>query len=216
VSRIVYLSIIGSAAAAVAVSMVCWYLASIYGTSARRGRSLFAASLFGGAGICAATLALIVYQRQLPVFEAEGSIEAVSIHRDRHERTDVLIHTFSGGDIALRAFGSSHYFRRDEHVKVRYHGETGTILRVVFVSTDGREEGVFNDIGVWPLFFFLLLGIMIILQGFRRHRRDPEGVEEPSARNQHPYGAVDEGSLLNLSKEDNSESEPDFPQDRQK
>jgi hypothetical protein len=72
----------------------------------------------------------------------------------------VLIHTSLGGDVALRAFGSSPYFRRDEHVKVRYQGETGIILRVVFLSADGRDEGAFNDTGAWPLFFFLLLGIM--------------------------------------------------------
>ena len=38
---------------------------------------------------------------------------------------------------------------------------------------------------------------------------DPEGAEEPSARNQHPYGSVDQRSLLNLSQHDTSESEPD-------
>jgi hypothetical protein len=94
-------------------------------------------------------------------------------------------------------------------VKVRYQGETGMILKVLFLSADGREEGVFNDIGAWPLFFFLLLGIMIIVQGFRKYRRDPEGAEEPSAPNQHPYGSVDQGSLLNLSEDGTSESEPD-------
>ena len=94
-------------------------------------------------------------------------------------------------------------------MKVRYQGETGMVLRILFVSADGREEGVFNDTGVWPLYFLLLLGIMIILQGFRRYRRDPESAEEPPARNQHPYGSVDQRSLLNLSEDDTSESEPD-------
>jgi hypothetical protein len=133
----------------------------------------------------------------------------VSVHHGKQDRTDVLIHTFSGGDIALRAYGSSPYFHRDEHVKVRYQGETGMILRVLFVSADGREEGVFNDTGGWPLFFFLLVGITIVIQGFRRYRRDPEGAEEPSARNQHPYGSVDQRSLMYLSEKDTSESEAD-------
>lgn len=209
VNRIAYLWIMGGATCAVAIAVVCWYFASIYGTSARKGRYLFAASLFGGSGICIAILTLLLYQRLLPVFEAEGSIESVTAHRGKVDRTDVLIHTSLGGDIALRAFGSSVYFRREEHVKVRYQGETGMILRVVFLSADGRDEGVFNDTGPWPLFFFLLLGIMIIIQGFRRYRRDPEGAEEPSAPNQHPYGSVDQRSLLNLSEDDTSESETD-------
>ena len=208
-SRIPYLWITGSAGCAGAVAVVCWYFASIYGTSARKGRALFAASLFGGSGICIAILTLLLYQRYLPVFEAEGNIETVSVHRGKHDRTDVLIHTSSGGDIALHANGVSPYFRRNKHVKLRYQGETGMIIRVRFVSADGREEGVFNDTGTWPLFFLLLLGIMIIFQGFRRYRRDPEGAEEPSARNQHPYGSVDRRSLLNLSEDDTSEPEPD-------
>jgi hypothetical protein len=124
VSRIPYLWIMGGAACAVSVAVACWYFASIYGTSARKARALFAASLFGGSGICIAILTLLLYQRHLPVFEAEGNIETVSVHRGKHDRTDVLIHTSSGNDIALGAYGGSPYFHRNEHVKVRYQGET--------------------------------------------------------------------------------------------
>jgi hypothetical protein len=192
------------------VAVVCWYCASIYGTSARKGKAMFAAALLGGSGIRIATLMLLLYQWHLPVFEAEGNIGVASVHSGRHVRTDLLIHTFSGGDIALHASGGSPYFRRDEHVKVRYQGETGAVLSVLFVAADGREEGAFNGSQTWPLFFFLLFGAFIIFQGFWRYRRDPEGAEEPFVLNKHPYGSIDERSLLNLSDQGPDESEPHY------
>jgi len=155
--------------------------------------------LFGGSAVCITALTLFLYQWHLPVFDAEGNIEAVSVHRGKYKRTDFLLRTPSGGDIALNASGSSPYFRRDEHVKVRYRGETGAIVRVLFVSAEGKEEGVFNSTGSWPLLLFLPVGLIIIFQGFRRYRRDPEGAEDPCVRDQHPYGAVDQRSLLGLS-----------------
>ena len=206
-TRIAYLWIIGGAACACAIAVVCWYFASIYGTSKRKGKALFAAALFGGSGLCIAVLTLLLYQRYLPVFEFEGNIEAASVHRGKRDRTDVLIHTSLGGDIALHADGVSPYFRRDEHVKVRYQGETGMILRARFVSADGRDEGAFNDTGPWSLLLVLLLGVMIIVQGFRRYRRDPEGAEERSVPDRNT--TIDRRSLLNLSEEVSSEPELD-------
>jgi hypothetical protein len=205
----VLLWIIGGAACACAVAVVCWYFASIYGTSARKGKALFAAYLFLGSGICVATLASLGYYWHLPVFGAEGNIEAVRVHGGKSQHTDLLIRTASGGEIALHAPGTSPHFRLGEHVKVRYQGETGYILKALFVSADGREEGVFNGTGAWPLYFFLLVGAKIIFQGFRTYRRDPEGAEEPSAPNQHPYGSIDQRSLLSLSEDDTSEWAPE-------
>jgi hypothetical protein len=146
--------------------------------------------------------ASLVLKPRLPGFESSLRSYPInpSVHHGKYDRTDLLIHTSSGVDLALHASGSSPYFRRDEHVKVRYQAETGAILRVLFVSADGKEEGVFNGTGAWPLLFFLLVGLIVVIQGFRRYRRDPEGAEEPSARNQHPYAAVDERSLLDLSE----------------
>jgi len=209
-TQVAYSWIIGGAASAWVVAVVCWYFASIYGTSARKGRALLAATLFGGAGISIANLAILLYQRHLPVFEAEGDIEAVSVHPGKYVRSDLLIRTSSGADIALHAYGRSPYFRRDEHVKVRYQGETENIQRVLFLSSNGREEGVFNNTGMWPAFFFLLVGVTIIFYGCRRYRRDPEGAEGPSVPDKHPYGSVDQRSLLNLSEHGNDESEPDY------
>jgi hypothetical protein len=210
VTRIAYLWIIGGSACACVIAVVCGYFASIYGISPRRGKALFAAALFGGSGVFIAALTLLLYERHLPVFEAEGNIEAVQIYGGKQGRSDVLIHTSSGGDIAIHASGRSPYFRQGEHVKVRYQGETGAILKASFVSADGREEGVFNGTGMWPLFLFLLGGALVIVLGFKRYRRDPEGAEEPSQRNQHPYGSVDKESLLNLSEQGADESETDY------
>jgi hypothetical protein len=93
---------------------------------------------------------------------------------------------------------------------VHYQGETGALLRASFVSADGREDGVFNGLEMWPPFFFLLGGAIVIFPGFNRYRRDPEGAEEPSQQNQHPYGSVGKESLLNLSQQGADESEPDY------
>jgi hypothetical protein len=171
---------------------------------------MFAASLFGGSGICIAALTLLLYEWHLPVFESEGNIEAVWVRGGEDVRSDLLIHTSSGADIAVHASGRSPHFQRGEHVKVRYQSETGAILKVLFVSADGRVEGVFDGTEMWPPFFFLIGGLIIIFLGFRRYRRDPEGAEEPSQPNQHPYGTVDKESLLNLSEEDTCESEQDY------
>ena len=144
-----------------------------------RGKAFLAASLFGGSGICVAALTLLIYEANLPVLEADGHIERVQIHpANKNVRSDLLIRTSSGGFIAIHAAGGSPYFRVGEHVKLRYLGEAGEILKVLFFSVDGKQEGVFNSTVAWPPYLFLLVGLAIVALGFRKYRQDPEGAEE--------------------------------------
>jgi hypothetical protein len=199
-TRITFLWIIAGTVCACSIAVVCWYFGSTYGTSARKGRVLLASAIFGGSGVCIAAMALILYQLHPPVAEVEGIIEAVQIHRGRRARSDLLIHTSSESDIAVHASGGSLYFRTGEHVKIRYQGDTGTILKAYFFATDGRKEGEFNGTEMWPPFFLLFGGAVVIFLGFRRYRRDPEGAAYPSKPDQHPYGSIDKPSLLHLSE----------------
>jgi hypothetical protein len=48
-------------------------------------------------------------------------------------------------------------------------------------------------------YFWLFLGVLFGYEGFQRHRRDPEGSEEPYRRNTVPLTGVDTASLVQLS-----------------
>lgn len=192
--------LVGSAFAC-GIAVVCWFLASTYGTSPRRGKTFLTAHVLAGSGICLVALTFLLFNHNLPIIQTEGNIESVQIHpKGRDFRSDLLIRTASGGVVAIHASGRSPYFRPGEHVKVQYQGYTGTILKVYFFSADGGEEGGFNGTDRWPPYFALLGGLTLIWYGFRKYHRDPEGAEEPSHRNPKPYGGVDKDSLLRLPR----------------
>src|ERR1700744_105740 len=114
-------------------------------------------------------------------------------------RSDVRLQRASGAEFVLHASGWSKYFRRGEHMKVKYQGETGAILKARFYSADGHEEGVFNGIEWGPAVCLLLFGIGLIFLGLWRYQRDPEGAANTNRPDRHPYGSVDKASLLELS-----------------
>lgn len=166
----------------------------------RPGKALLAAYLLGGSAVCMAALALLVYETHLAVFETEGNIEAVKIRGGKTQRSDLLIHTISGSYIAVHATGSSRYFSRGQHLKLRYQDKTGALLSAVFLSADGNKEGVFNGTETWTPYVMLLIGLFIAWAGVKKYRRDPEAwCEDSRPQKSIADGSVDKDSLLNLS-----------------
>jgi len=117
--------------------------------------------------------------------------------KDKHTRVRIL--TGADGDLVLDAPGSSTFFLSGEHVVVAYRGETGSIIKATFLGSEGTVEGHFNGTDLWPAYIGLFLGVLFGYDGFQRHRRDPEGAEEPYRRNTVPLNGVDTESLLQLS-----------------
>jgi hypothetical protein len=177
-------------------------LCSIAGISVRKGRlRLLSLCLLGGGAIVSA-LAMIGYQQSLPIYHGEGIIQQAHIYvTGKEHRTSLQVGTVSGSDLVLRASGRSVYFRPGEHLIFTYQGETGSLINATFLKEDGTAEGQFHGTGSWPAYVLLVGGVLLVYAGFQRHRRDPEGAEEPHNRNTVPRTGVDTASLLQLSSE---------------
>jgi hypothetical protein len=168
----------------------------------RKGKARLIATGLVGLVFLLPALATILYNRSLPIFEFEGQVESVQVlHGDsRHYSAFLQIRTLSGGETTVHASDRSNGFRTGEHIKVRYQGDTGELLKASFYAPDGTQEGVFNGTSTWPPYFALLFGLFLIWGAFRQHRRDPEGEEEPARGNPDLLETVDEESLLHLSE----------------
>ena len=191
--------LLGGSACLFAAAIVCWYLSSTHAVGVSRGKRLLAAYLLYGSAICGAGLAQLLYETQLAVFETEGNIEAVQVRGGKSPRSNLLIHTISGGYIAVHASGTSRYFRLGQRLRLRYQDKTGAILSAVFLSADETKESVFNGTETWAPYSVLLLGLFVAGVGAIKYRRDPEGSEDSTTRKFIADGSVDEASLLKLS-----------------
>lgn len=192
--------LIGGSACLGAVALRYWHLSSRYEVGVRRGKALLIASLLGGSGVCAAGLALSLYESHLIVFEIEGKIEGVEVRRGKTVRPYLYIHTTAGDDIVVHASGMSPYFRRRQSVRLRYQDKTGEILTAIFLAGDGHIEAVFNDSETWPSpYFIALVGATIGCSGLTRYYRDPQGSKYPTLWDPVWNTSVDKASLLNLS-----------------
>ena len=131
----------------------------------------FAVGLFGFAFVFAG-IGLILLDYQLPTVEADGTIEAVSVHsQSKGYRSDISVRVGQGGLLALHASGRNAYFRRGEHVRLHYQGFTGLILRAEFVAPDGRSEGVLGT-DFLTGYGMLCPGGATVFFGWKRYRRD--------------------------------------------
>jgi hypothetical protein len=172
------------------------FIAATESDSPRKGRARLIATLAFGSWFCISALSMIIYNASLPVFEFGGEIESVQIiHSDsRHYSAFLRIHTLAGGNITIHYSGRNEYFRKGEHLKVRYQGDTGELLKATFLAPDGRQEGVFNGTSTWQPYLVLLPGLFAIWAGFKKFHRDPEAVEDTTWRNPSLLDSVDDDS----------------------
>ena len=166
------------------VAAVCLWVAAVgFGISAsrqsasiRRGRHRLLAYILAGSGFCVVSVASAWLQWTLPIYESEGTIQSAQVHSEgKGHRTDLMMQTTSGEELALQAGGDSQYFHSGEHVKVSF--QRYRIIKAHFLSPSGNEEGVFNSTDSWAPYGMFSLGLFVIWAGFRKTRRDPEGFE---------------------------------------
>jgi len=183
------------------------FIAATESDGPRKRQARLIATLAFGSWLCISALSVITYNVRLPIFQFEGNIESVQvIHSDsRHYSAYLRIQTFAGGDITIHASNRSQYFRPEEHVKVRYQGDTGELLKATFVAPDGKQEGVFNGTSTWAPYFVLLFGIFVIWASFRKFHRDPEGAEDTAWSNPSLLDSIDDDSNDDDSAQDSSE-----------
>lgn len=142
-----------------------------------KGTYRFRAYLFIGAAICLSAIATLWYQAHLPIYEITGTIEATQVHSEgKGHRTYLWVRTGSGSQVAMSADGISPYFRPGQKTDIRYQGNSGFVLKALFLS-DGKQEGLFNGTDTWPPYWWLLGGVLVIAAGIRKIKRDPEGAE---------------------------------------
>ena len=174
-------------------------LFSIVSVSARKGRLRLLGVCLLGVGAIVTALAMIGYQRSLPIHHGEGIIQRARTYWSGRQRRTRLYVLTSNGELVLDASGLSPFFRQSEHIIVMYKGVTGSVTSATFLKADGSVEGRFHGSGLWSAYVLLVGGILIIYAEFKRNKRDPEGAEQPYNRNTMPRTGVDTASLLQLS-----------------
>jgi hypothetical protein len=146
--------------------------------SQQKGFYRFRAYLCVGAAICLSAVAALLYESHLPTYEITGTIEAAQIHSEgRGHRTYLRVRVDSGAEIAVSADGISSYFHPGQVAEMRYQGVSGHVLHARFLSASNTQEGVFNGTDTWPPYWWMLGGVLVVLAGIRKRRRDPEGAE---------------------------------------
>lgn len=61
-----------------------------------------------------------------------------------------------------------------QHLRVRYYGNTGELIRATFFDATGKEEGVANRASSVFRVLSMVLGVFLIVGALIRHKRDPE------------------------------------------
>lgn len=148
--------------------------------SPQKGSFRFRAYLCLGTAIILSGVATLLYEAHLPIFAVVGTIESSQIHSDgKGHRTFLKVHLDSGAEIAINADGISPYFRSGQLAELRYQGVSGHVLHARFLSATGAHEGVFNGTDTWPLYWWTLIGFLVVVVGIRKNKRDPEAAEDP-------------------------------------
>lgn len=206
--HLLYRITVSVALSCIVASAISAILCSRLGLSIKKGKLRLLGYCLLSSGLTILGVSWIAYQESLPVYHTEGVIQDANVYRhskDTHTRVHVL--TASDGELVLDASGSSTLLHPGEHLVVTYRGETGSIIRATFLTNEGSIEGHFNGTDLWPAYFWLFLGVLFGYDGFQRHRRDPEGSEEPYRRNTVPLNGVDTASLLQLSSKHRKDSD---------
>jgi len=155
------------------------YIASTGCDSTRKEKAYFTASIAFSLWLCVSASLMIFYDRTLPTFQLEGNI--VSLHvRDsdnRHYSADLQIHTTLGGDVSVHSSDRSSALSVGRHVKVRYRGDTGELIKTYLYTADGKPDGVLNSTLTMRYYLGLTVGLFLIWASIRKFRRDPEGAE---------------------------------------
>ena len=148
--------------------------------STRKGAYRFRAYLCVGTAIVLSGVAALLHEADLPTYEVSGVIETAQIHAEgKGHRTYLRIRVDSRADVAVNADGISPYFHSGQLTDVRYQGVSGHILHARFLSSTGKQEGVFNGTDAWSLYWWTLMGVLVVVVGIRKNKRDPEGAEGP-------------------------------------
>jgi hypothetical protein len=168
----------------------------------RKGTARFAATLLFGICLCLPAFCLILLSTSLPVFESDGTISSMRLVHSgsRHYSAYLLIQTPASGEISVHASDPSIFFRPGQRLRVRYQAETGEVLKVWFFNASGNQEARFNSTLPLAPYGLLLSGAFAMFAAFRIRQRDPEGREEPVHRSSGLSTAVDEQSILDLSR----------------
>ncbi len=146
--------------------------------SMQKGAYRLRASLCVGAAILLSAVATLLYEAHLPTYEVLGTIESAQVHAEgKGHRTFLRVRVGSRAAVAVNADGISPYFHPGQVADVRYQGESGQVLHARFLSPSGTQEGVFNGTDTWPPYWWMLGGVLVIVAGFRKNKRDPEGAE---------------------------------------
>ena len=146
--------------------------------SIRKGAYRLRASLCVGTAILLSAVATLLYQKHLSTYEILGTIENAQVHAEgKGHRTFLRIRVGSRAAVAVNADGISPYFHPGQVADVRYQGESGHVLHARFLSPSGTQEGVFNGTDTWPPYWWMLGGVLVIVAGIRKNKRDPEGTE---------------------------------------
>jgi len=152
------------------------YVAATESIGPKKARALLIATLAFASYFVVLPLWWMGYESQLPVFEFDGVVEAVHIESSssRHFSAELSILTSAGGTVTVHVSDRSSGWIAGQHLRVRYYGNPGELIRATFFDATGKEEGVANRTSSVFRVLLMVLGAFLTVGALIRHKRDPE------------------------------------------
>jgi hypothetical protein len=128
---------------------------------------------------CLVVLPLIwtSYETHLPVFDFEGVVTSVQVQSSssKHYSAQLSILTTLGGNVAVHVSDRSDAWRVGQHLRVRYYGDTGELIRATVFDSTGKEEKTINRTAGFSRAWSVLMGLVLTSLAWVRYRRAPNG-----------------------------------------
>jgi hypothetical protein len=152
------------------------YLAATESAGPKKARAVLIATMAFASFFVVLPIWSMGYESQLPVFEFDGVVHSVHIESSsgKHFSAELSIVTSAGGSVTVHVSDRSRGWIAGQHLRVRYYGDTGELIRATFFDDHGKEEGSANRTSSFFRALSIVLGVFLIVGALIRYKRDPQ------------------------------------------